>query len=336
MAGVVWFVALAALLYAYWLVMADFVIRNYWDPGYAYKFERLKACVAAYPQHPLWLVFGSSRVMVGFRPDILAGRLRDKDAPLVFNFGMGGASICRQYIYFRRVLADGLKPQKVGIEIFGADFSRELYTFVELPYMITHAREKELPLLQRFGTTPPDFTGIWRKSRWDPMFEFGMIMGHQTLSWRLIPIPGIERMEERPYDPWGWVFMGMTTSEAEYRQNFVLTKVRYEGDFKDYKIRPNADLVLRAFLDDCRARGISTFILRMPETDDFRAFQSPAGAAKLEQYIADIHSQYKDVPVIDASRWIERDGFGDGHHLNGAGAALFTKRFGEELAALDR
>src|SRR5579862_3701024 len=166
--GVLWCCGLLGLLYAYWFVMANFVIRNFWDPPYALKLDALRACVARYPRHPLWLVMGSSRVMVGFRPDVLENNLREKDAPLLFNFGMGGVGLPRQYIYFRRLLKDGFRPQRVGIEIFAADLSREIFTPEEGPYLAVRARRNEFDDYLRYTATPPDFTGIWMRARWDP------------------------------------------------------------------------------------------------------------------------------------------------------------------------
>jgi hypothetical protein len=69
----------------------------------------------------------------------------------------------------------------------------------------------------------------------------------------------------------------------------------------------------------------------MPESDDFRALHTAAGDAALAAYLAKIQSEYGGVPLIDASKWIGREGFADSHHLNNAGAAEFSRRFGDEL-----
>ena len=332
-AGILWFAGFVAALYAYWLVMADFVVRNFWDPPYEMKLERLEAQQAKYPGHPLWLLMGSSRVMVGVRPDVLAGRLGEKDAPLVFNFGMGGVGLARQFIYFKRLLHDGIKPRRVGIEVFEADIAHEIFAASDGPFLATRARENEIGDYLRYSTTPPDFAEIRSRSRWDPIFRYGMIMPNQTLSWRILPLPGIRRLEKVPYDKWGWVMIESTTQEDEYGKIFAINKARYEGDFAHFAVAPKSDLVLRDYLALCRDQGIEAFFLKMPEADDFRAMHTAEGDAALAAYLAKLQEEFGD-PLVDASTWIERSGFSDGHHLNGVGAAQFTNRLGAELYAL--
>ncbi len=331
LAGVLWFLGTLVSLYLYWLVMANFIIRDFFDPPYAVKAEFLRERVAEYPGHPLWVVMGSSRVLFGFQPDILADRMREKNAPLIYNFGLSGVSLFRQYITFNRLLEDGFNPRRVGIEIFAADLKRELFTTTEAPSLCVRARRNEFADYIRYSETPPDFIDIWKRSRWDPIYKYGMILQHQTRSWRLIPLPGIRRMEKNAYDKWGWVLMSETTSEQEYRDEFAVNKKRYEDDFAHFEVSQNADIVLRKFLDLCRDRGIPAFLLKMPESDDFRALHTAEGDAKLAAYLATIQREYQGVQLVDASLWVERTGFTDGHHLNGTGALKFTLRFGDEL-----
>ncbi|HWB60075.1 MAG TPA: hypothetical protein VG733_11330, partial [Chthoniobacteraceae bacterium] len=260
----------------------------------------------------------------------------DKNAPLVFNFGMGAVGIFREYEYFKRLLADGYKPQRVGIEIFAADVSHELFATRDGQFLVTRARWGELDDYRRYSEVPPDLEEIWKESRWNPLYRYGMTMPHQTLSWRLIPLPGIRRMEQMPYDPWGWVLMENTTPEAEYRELFPRVKDYYQGYFKDFHIPPKTDLALRAFLDLCRDRGIRPFFLEMPESEDFRAMHTAEGDSQLDAWLSAIRKEYDNVPLIDASKWIGRAGFTDGHHLNGEGAAEFTRRFGEAMPALEQ
>ena len=64
-AGIRWFTGLALLLLLYWWGMTNFVIRDFWDPQYVMKAERLRACINENPGRPLWLVMGTSRVERG-------------------------------------------------------------------------------------------------------------------------------------------------------------------------------------------------------------------------------------------------------------------------------
>jgi lysophospholipase L1-like esterase len=124
--------------------------------------------------------------------------------------------------------------------------------------------------------------------------------------------------------------MDTSVSKQDYDTQLGSNKRRYEGDYAHFNIAPNSRLVLAKFLDTCRDRGIPAFLIEMPEADDFREMHTAAGDAELASWLAQIQGEY-GVPLIDASTWIERRRFSDGHHLNAAGAAEFSRRFGDQL-----
>ena len=330
LAGLLWFLGIILAVYGYWFVMANFVIHDFWDPSYAWKCDNLRARMRDYPGHPLWLVMGSSRVVFGFKPETLEPAMREKGAPLIYNFGLSGVGLFREYIYFRRLLEDGFQPRRVVIEIFDADIVHEIFAANEAPMIVVRARKNELADFLSYSTTPPDFVGNWWRSRWDPAFKYGMTMANQTRSWSLLPLPGMARMEKIAYDQWGWALMENATSEKDYQEQFGVNQRHYGGELAHITIAPNSGPVLHKFLDLCRERGIDAVLLEMPEADDFRALHTPEGDAALARWVAGFVEQY-NVPLINASTWIERSGFSDGHHLNGGGAEKFTRRLGEEL-----
>jgi hypothetical protein len=86
-------------------------------------------------------------------------------------------------------------------------------------------------------------------------------------------------------------------------------------------------------LDLCVKAGIKPFLLRMPESPAFRQIYPTAADAAIDTYLDGIESEY-GIPFVDARTWIDESGFEDGHHLDPAGAAQFTVRFGAELPRL--
>jgi hypothetical protein len=333
-AAIRWAVGLAVSLLLYWWVMSNYVIQDFWDPQYVMKFEALQARVAENPGHPLWLIMGSSRVERGLDAGLLAARPGDINSPLIYNFGLGGADIFREYICLRRLLEAGIKPQRVGIEVVGAGLADPAIQTKNSPQLLVRARVSELGDYSAFSDDPSAFLREWRHSRWDPTYKYGMKMPHQTLSWRLIPLPGIRRLEWVPYDKWGWSPQPPgPTPEASYRADFELEKMGIGDKLEHFNILPGNDLALRRILEMCRSAGIKVFLLKTPEGKDFRALYSPAASAMIDSYIAKIQGEY-GVPLIDATTWVGREGFTDGHHMNGTGAVEFTRRFGEELSAL--
>jgi hypothetical protein len=333
-ATLVWTVGLAVSLLLYWWVMSNYVIRDFWDPQYVMKMERLKARVAENPGRPLWLVMGSSRVERGLRAGILDEGATDKNAPMIFNFGLGGGGMFREFICLRRLLDAGFKPREVGIEIVGGAMSREMFEESNSPNLLVRARRNELKDYLEYSDDPAMFITQWRLSRWDPAYKYGIKVPGQTLAWRLIPLPGVRHLESVPYDKWGWFPQPPAPiPEDDYHRAFEIAKTQFQDKFMNFQISRKTDVPLRRMLEMCRNAGIGVFLLRMPENSDFRAFYTPGANVVIEAYLAKIEGEY-GVPMIDATMWIGGGGFTDGHHLNATGAEEFTRRFGAELSAL--
>ena len=331
-ANVCWFVGLAVLLYSYWLVMTNFVIRDFYDPQYALKAGRMEARMKEFPGHPPWVVMGSSRVEYGFRPGVIADRMNEKNAPMIFNFGLGGANLFRQLICLRRLVEDGMKPRRVGIEILGAVMSHELYLFVDDPNLTIRARKDELGVYGSYCNSPENLRHDWICSRFNPAYKYGIKIPNQTLAWRLLPVPLIHEVGEKPpYDKWGWhPGPSAPIPESDFRHGFEIAKNQYKDLFHDFKISPDTDRALMQILDLCKNEGIEVFLFRTPESNVFQALYTPEADTAIDSYIAKIKNQYS-VPFIDARSWIGIDGFTDGHHLNATGGEKFTRRFVDEL-----
>lgn len=334
-AGLCWAGALLVLLLTYWLGMVNFGIRDFWDPPYAHKHEELLARMKEYPNHPLWLVMGSSRPRDGFRPALLLDRMGGSGAPLIYNFGMGGSTLLRQLICLRRLMADGIRPQRVGIEIVGVFMSNKYDMFANDPKVIIHVRRNELDDLLGYSTDPVRVRHDWLESRINPACAYGMKVSGQTLIWRLIPIPWawpLDRcLDKYFYDKWGWLpGWPALNSRADFLKRFEVWKNDFADSFKDFTISGSNDRALRQILELCRKEGVQPFLFEMPESDEFRALYTPQANAALESYLGKIESEY-GVPMIDARTWIGWQGFSDGHHLNVEGAKTFTLRFGDEL-----
>ena len=331
-----WMAAALCGFALYWGFMTNLGVRDFWDPPYVTKAELLKARLKEYPGHPLWLIMGTSRVDEGLRPGLLADTLRSGSAPLVFNFGIGGADLFRQWVQFRRLLADGIKPRRAVFEIPCVLMDRRTEMFADDPRLLVRARRDELDELCSYGADPAATRRAWIESRLNPFYKDGMRVPNQTLSLRLIPLPGLGKWESRPYDAWGW-FAGPLEAPppGEYARRLESAHGEYAQDFKkDFAVSPAFDKVLRGMIDLCRKSGIDIVLLRMPEDRDFQAFYPAEMNAAIASYLAGIEAEYK-APLIDARSWFPgKENFIDGHHLTGNGAELFTRRFVDTLSNL--
>ncbi|OYV90071.1 MAG: hypothetical protein B7Z73_06395 [Planctomycetia bacterium 21-64-5] len=98
---------------------ADFIEPGLREPEYGRKLALLKTQLRQLPQRPLLLLLGSSRTAYGVRPD----RLFDAatvETPLVYNFGILGGGPLYELLYFQRLLAAGIRPRWVVIEVHPA------------------------------------------------------------------------------------------------------------------------------------------------------------------------------------------------------------------------
>src|SRR5262249_31111015 len=86
------------------------------DQEFAAKLHRLQALIRAAPDRPLVVMLGSSRTLMALdarRVDLTI----DGRRPIVFNFGIRGGGPTLQLICLRRMLAQGIKPDVLLVEV---------------------------------------------------------------------------------------------------------------------------------------------------------------------------------------------------------------------------
>src|SRR4051794_30119361 len=116
-AVVLW--SLAFLVAGHLAIAAVFnYLRPDWiDIEYYLRLQNLQACVRAEPDRPLVLVLGSSRVLNGLAADDLPPGAEPGRGPLVFNLGLPGAGPVSELVCLRRLLADGIRPKAIVVEV---------------------------------------------------------------------------------------------------------------------------------------------------------------------------------------------------------------------------
>lgn len=329
-----WFVGFMVAGYGYWLVMTNFVIRNFWDPQYAMKADLLRERLAEKPGNPLWVVLGSSRVDDGVKPDVMEDMLHGEKAPLLFNFGMSGSDLFRELIILRRLISDGMKPQRVGIEILPPLLSSNESSFISAPSLLVRMRHNELEVQCSHSFNSKFVCKTWMESRTNPIFKWGTKVEMQTMpAWRLLPVPFLRQIGDNKnvFDKWGWCYpFFKKVSREDYFKGIQAGRRAFGPSLKDFKVTKNNDQVLREILDLCKQSDIDAFLLLMPESIDFQSIYPDQANKALESLVNHLKSDY-GVVVINARSWIAPDGFIDGHHLLASGAEAFTRQFVEEL-----
>jgi hypothetical protein len=297
------------------------------DPEYAAKEAQLRARRAEAPGRLLVVMLGSSRTMLGLQ----AGRLgRDTDAPgLGYNFGMIGAGPMLEAVALRRLLAAGLRPDLLLVEVLTPDLNRAGDGYVEEDWLNgKRFSAAELERVCAYHSRP------------------GLLRRHSCQS-RCLPFlrpqPGLRRWlgldlprGERPpggrrTDRYGWeAYSPPDLTRGDYQRRLDMARRQYQECFGAFRLADGPARALRELLDDCRGAAVPAVLVLMPEGSDFRALYPAAVLAGIRRFLAET-AREEGVPVIDARCWIEDEGFWDGHHLRPAGAAAFTERLGRDL-----
>jgi hypothetical protein len=297
------------------------------DPEYGTKLGHLKRRLAERPGQPLALVMGSSRVLNGFRPDLLPPVKTAEGEAVVFNFGLTGAGGLRQLTCLRRLLAAGVRPRWLIVEVMPAMLPPE-YHSEELVF-INRTMWRDLPTARRYARDPDTLTRRWLKARLLPWFNDRFcLMTHYAPDW----VPYENRVTDvwNRLDGWGWMELPEARTPEE--------KVRAVAEARDllatilgaFHIAEVPDRAFRELLELCRQEKIETALLLMPEGPSFRAWYPPHAEPVLQEWLGQLRQEY-GVPVIDARRWFDDESlFRDNHHLLASGAARFTERFGRQ------
>jgi hypothetical protein len=299
------------------------------EPEYGNKKRLLARCLRDAPGRPLVLFLGTSRTDNGLCPDALpAYRTADGRCPLVFNFGLAGANPLQELLVLHRLLADGIRPTWVLVEV--------------LPVTLQHDRDAE-------HLANIDFLG------WRDLDVFPPLCRHPRALWRRWcrgqAVPwythrlSLLNWWAPAWLPWhcrqdhlwaevessGWMPCPSTLqSRTDFAAHVEKARQLYAPCFERFHVSPLPDRCLRKLLDDCRREGIPAALVVMPETSYFRSWFSPAFRSRINAYLEDLSRSYQ-VPLFDTRDWLPDEEFGDSQHLLTKGARRFTRRFGEEV-----
>jgi hypothetical protein len=288
------------------------------DPDYAAKEALLRARRAEHPGRPLFVALGSSRTLQGLDAARLSGR---SDGPLVFNFGLPAGGPLRMYVSWRRLLAAGLRPDAVLVEVLP-------------PALTVTGQEKsevcwddgarlsvaELAELHPFYARPCRAAKQWAAARGLPCRTYPGLLGR----------PDDPSSFGFPIDGFGWHGHHLPGLSPEWRAEFhVRTRRSYAAACRDGRFGPAVG-ALWALLADCRREGVPAACVLMPEGRGFQELYDTRAVCATRRRVEELCRQ-TDARLIDARRWVADDLFWDGHHLLDDGAAVFSDRLAGEV-----
>lgn len=318
--------ALGVQLLTGWAVRTDRVPLA--DPQYTDKFAMLRArpgFASGTTDRPTTLLFlGSSRTFDGIDAGAVGPALaRDLGGPVeAFDFAHAGAGPVTTAVYLRRLLADGVTPDAVVIEVHPAFLAAQVTPAPEAKWLNPlRLRPDELPLVRELGL-PADAPAAHGVRGWlTPWHEYRTPLIDRYA-------PAFSTARDRvglggATDAHGFARVPDVPDNQRARLR-DLTRLQYRECWPDYRPGGSGVKGLRDALETCRTAGVRAALLITPESATFRDWYGPGGS-RIAPLVAELSSEF-GAAFFDAREWLVDDLIADGHHLTGSGADAFTAR----------
>jgi hypothetical protein len=294
------------------------------DPEFGHRLKQLHALRAAHPGRPLVVAVGSSRTQMGVSPAAM-DFADEPGSPLVYNFGQAGAGPLRMHLTVERLVAAGLTPDVLLVEVFPAALAADGPPESQLREMVTRLSWADVRRQEPFAADRWELRRRWAGERLRSWHGLRLVlMSHWQPNW----LPWQHRLTFQwdQMDPFGCTPYPLAdVSEAERARGIARVREEYAGLMADYRIGAMSDRVFRDLLDRCRERGVRVVLYRAPEGPSFRALAAPA-EPRVKEYLAGL-----GLPVVEPDGDYAEADFADGHHLLPTAAARFSRQLGGVL-----
>ncbi|HTU88898.1 MAG TPA: hypothetical protein VMF69_02275 [Gemmataceae bacterium] len=321
-----WYVIGQLLLFA-WMDESWQMERTFSPPR---KLKLLHQRLAETPDRPLVLMLGSSRSDQSFQAGRLTGQRGPDGRPLLaFNLGLPAAGGMHHAMYLNDLLAEGIRPRLLLVELVPTHLNRsrrglqseEHFTLV--PWISAH----ELLFLQRYYANRRQMIVEWLEARLAPWYGFRWSV-HEHMLGRHSHPPEETKYDQswRPIDPWGWRLLRPLPNTPEFRTlRWMGACHMYALSLQNFQLGAKPAQALYDLFSRCRREKIPVALVLMPVSQDFQDLYCSEGRAQLDNFIAELRKHY-NLDIIDATDWLDKEDFDDGHHPLLSGADKFTTK----------
>jgi hypothetical protein len=282
------------------------------DPDYGHRLRRLRARLRAHPDRPLLLVLGSSRVQNGISPaDMPTGD--HAGAPLVFNFGLVGYGPVQVGAAFERMLADGVRPAFVLVELFPASLGWGGTLEEQLRVIGPRMTAGDLRRAGAHGVPTGGMARDWAAARAAPWHAHRFdLMNHWLPSW--LPTGKRTDFTWASTDPSGWLSWTDAVTDEDRAKWLERARASYAVTLGYGQVSPVQTQAVRDILALCRRERMAAAAFQLPEGPVYRSWYSPQMAAKVAEF-SDAVRRECGVPVFDPPTDYPEADFLDSHHL---------------------
>ncbi len=286
---------------------ADAVAPARLDPEYTVRRDLLHERIAEQPHASLTVVLGSSRLNMGFTPEVTT----PADGTLWFNMAHSGAGPVLNYTILQRLVHDGIHPRRLILEVMPAFAAQENPRFLG-PCLSS----REVRRASRYTSVGPL---VWHGLR-------HRIVKPANLKSLFEPTIVVAPMGSCG----GAVGLEVDITESD-RVARTANQERMHGVVvRNLEVGTGANQAIRDTLALCRQHGIEPVLLLTPESSEFRSWYDPAALKRFEASLAELCREHR-VRLIDARSWLADADFTDGHHPLRRGAVAFSQRLVREL-----
>jgi hypothetical protein len=310
------------------LAFAVETVKPEWrDPEYGHRIKQLQAIQRANPHRPLCVALGSSRTLMAINPEAM-GFAVEPGSPLVYNFGQTGAGPLQINLTLQRILADGVKPTFVLVEIFPAALLNDGPAEDLLKTWGPRLNRGDIERLSPYSADRAVLWRTWASNRARSWYTLRFIvMNHWQPNW----LPLNQRIDHQwnLMTPRGW--MPMPSISPEVRSDSIAkARADFEPKLMNFKVGAASDRALRDVAAICRERGIRLAFFITAEGPEFQSWYAPQSRRAIAESLVRLSAELS-VPIFDCSDGFDESEFADSHHMLPAGAARFSKRLAEMI-----
>jgi hypothetical protein len=299
------------------------------DPPYWTKHRRLRQRLAGTPRPARTVVMlGSSRTAFALDGATVESAL---DRPtVVFNLGVYGAGPLTQRAYLRRMLADGVRPDLLLVEVLPVLLQDGPEPAEASTLPAQRLSLADVPLVQQ--NAGPGGAGL--EAAWWRGVPLPVWAHRQAILSGLVPslLAAPSRLEWwGKMDACGWARSPEPPDTLEARRHSLemawylwgarLAGLRHGGP---------ACAALEDLLAEARHQGLALALVLMPEGPVLRSWYDQAGWRNLRAYLDRLSRRF-GCPLVNARAWMAEEDFVDSQHLRPAGARRFSERLGREV-----
>ncbi|MGH7224366.1 MAG: hypothetical protein ACRELF_14140, partial [Gemmataceae bacterium] len=326
-----------------WYVFAQVVLLVWMDESWPLnrirverdKFKQLHERLAEAPDRPLVLMLGSSRSDWAFQ----AGRLSGQPGPdgrtlLAYNMAVPTTGGMHEALYLNDLLEEGVRPRLVLLELVTTHLNQSRRGLLSEEHFTVSRwiSAHQLYFLSRYFTNKRRALNEWLEGRLMPWYGFRWSVHQHLLGNHSMPQPFDPA--RRPMDDFGWRLLGTDPGTKGFRTFRWFSAFKMYGEtLRNFRLGAKPAQAMRDVIARCRQEHIPVALVLMPIAPEFRELFPPPGRAELKNFLAELRADY-GIDVIDATNWVEKKDFDDGHHVLKEGAYVFTTKLIAEVKKL--